>query len=202
MIHIQGQLPFKVNVAFSGGVDSLAGAHFLKRGGRDVTLLHFNHGCEHSDYIEQQCRLRALQLGCPIEVRRIDIPETPKGQSLEEYWRQERYKFLSIFDADPVITCHHLDDAVETWVWSCLHGEGKLINYKMGNYIRPFLLTQKCEFEYWAEKFRLKPVDDPYNRELDLTRNYIRSNLLPHAYYVNPGLKKVIKKKYLNGYPD
>lgn len=198
MIHLQGQLPFKVHLAFSGGVDSLAAAHFLKRGGRDVTLLHFNHGCEHSDLIERQCRQKAVILKCPIEVRRIADANVPPGDSVEAYWRQERYKFLSIFDADPVITCHHLDDAVETWVWSCLHGEGKLINYTMGNFIRPFLLTEKSEFEWYAEKNGLKPVDDPYNREGHLIRNYIRSNLLPHAYYVNPGLKKVIRKKYLN----
>ena len=32
----------------------------------------------------------------------------------------------------------------------------------------------------------------------DLTRNYIRANIMEHAYRINPGLKKVIRKKYLN----
>lgn len=197
MIRILGVIPRTVNIAFSGGVDSLAVAHFLKKGGRKVTLLHFNHGCEFSDEIERQCRQQAVLLDAPIVVRAINEPECPTGQSLEAYWRGERYKFLSVFDKDPVITCHHLDDAVETWVWSCLHGEGKLINYQMGNYIRPFLLNEKETFIEYARGRGLKPVDDPYNRETHLIRNYIRANLLPHAYYVNPGLKKVIKKKYL-----
>lgn len=198
MIRLLLPVPNKVNLAFSGGVDSLCAAHFLIRGGRQVKLLHFNHGCEFSDDIERQSRAKAVHLGAEIEVRKIDSPVRPQGTSLESYWRDERYKFLGIFDTAPVITAHHLDDAVEWWVFSSLHGEGKLIPPVSGNYLRPFLITEKAEFEVYAERFGLKAVDDPYNREDHLTRNYIRSNLLPHAYHVNPGLKKVIKKKYLN----
>lgn len=199
MIHLLGDLPMKINLAFSGGVDSLAAAHFLKRGGRDITLLHFNHGCEFSDEIERGVVMQAKVLDLPLHVTKIADPTKPEGQSLEAYWRGERYKFLNMFAADPVITCHHLDDAVETWIWSMLAGEGKLINYRMGNYIRPFLTTPKAEFEAYALRHRLHPVADPYNNDLSLTRNKIRHKLLPIAYEINPGLRKVIKKKYLNG---
>jgi tRNA(Ile)-lysidine synthase len=123
--------------------------------------------------------------------------------SVEEYWRVERYKFLRSMSEEldaPVVTCHHLDDAVETWVWSSLHGEGKIIPVENQGVIRPFLLTEKQELIDYASRNGLFAVDDPYNRENHLIRNYIRCNLLPHAYYVNPGLKKVIKKKYLNGH--
>jgi tRNA(Ile)-lysidine synthase len=197
MIRILGTIPHKVNLAFSGGVDSLAVAHFLKAGGRDVTLLHFNHGCEYSDKIEDECLDASIKLSLPI-IFSDSIVSKPPEMSLEEFWRVERYKFLRRTSGSvPVITCHHLDDAVETWVWSSLHGTPKLIPYENVGIIRPFLITPKDELIAYANRHGLTPVDDPYNRETHLIRNYIRCNIMPHAYYVNPGLKKVIKKKYL-----
>lgn len=203
MIRLLGDIPRSVMIAFSGGVDSLAAAHFLKAGGRDVTLLHFNHGCKFSDHIASQCMRKADELDLSICVGGISNPEPPPGESLEAYWRRERYKFLQSHASGPdlphrkVITCHHLDDAVESWVWSSLHGNPHLIQRNHNFVIRPFLLTEKSEFEAYAAKHNLSPVDDPFNRDDSLTRNYIRTHLLPHAYHVNPGLKKVIKKKYL-----
>lgn len=195
MIRLLGNVPREIGIAFSGGVDSLAAAYFLNRSGRNITLLHFNHGCEFSDRIEEQCVDLAFFLGLPI-ICSDPIAPKPAGMSLEAYWREERYKFLRHFRA-PVVTAHHLDDAVETWVWSALHGKPTVIPKENEGIIRPFLLTEKAELVSFAERHKLTPVDDPYNREGHLIRNYIRSNLLPHAYYVNPGLKKVIKKKYL-----
>lgn len=202
MFKLLGKIPRKVNLAFSGGVDSLSVAHFLMKN-HDVTLLHFNHGCQYSDQIEADCHhrvendLNGGNDGVKMVVGRIE-GECPKGQSLEDFWRRQRYKWLRSFD-EPFITCHHLDDAVETWVWSSLHGNPKLIPASDDKVLRPFLLTEKTDFILYSHKNRLISVPDPYNYETHLTRNYIRANIMPHAYYVNPGLKKVIKKKYLSG---
>lgn len=197
MIHLATKVPHKVNIAFSGGVDSLAAAHFLRNGNRDITLLHFNHGCEFSDRIEDECRQRAESLGLPIVVGQHDGSERPKGRSLEDHWRRSRYRFLRSFP-EKTITCHHLDDAVETFVWSSLHGNGKIIPVESATIIRPFLLTKKQLLIDYATKHGLEAVHDPYNFENGLTRNYIRANIMQHAYKVNPGLDKVVRKKYLN----
>lgn len=197
MIKLLTKIPKRINLAFSGGVDSLVAAHFLSKGKHDLMLLHFNHGCEYSDGIEEQCRERAESLSVPIVVRKIDDATPNKGQSLEDFWRRSRYRFLRSY-SDPFITCHHLDDAVETWVWSSLHGTPKLIPVQDDKVLRPFLVTEKAELVSYANRHGLIPVDDPYNRVNSLTRNYIRVNIMPHAYQINPGLKKVIRKKYLN----
>ena len=189
-------IPKKINLAFSGGVDSLAVAHFLKKGRRDVTLLHFNHGCQYSDQIEKECLERAESLSMPIVVGSVGDGTPNKGQSLEDFWRRARYRFLRGQD-DKFITCHHLDDAIETWIWSSLHGCGKIIPVSDDKLIRPFLLTDKTAFEEYAANNNLTAVHDPYNFEYDLTRNYIRRNMMEHAYKINPGLRKVIRKKYL-----
>lgn len=195
MLRLITKIPHKVTVAFSGGVDSLVLAHFLKSGKRDVTLAHFNHGCEYSDQIEQECRERAEELDCPIIVGTITDTEVPKGQSKEEHWRNERYKFLRSLD-ETVVMGHHLNDAIESWLFSSIHGNPDLIPAVNGNIIRPLLTTPKTEIETYAYRNKLVPVHDPFNDDLGLMRNYIRFNIVPHVYHVNPGIEKVIKKKY------
>lgn len=188
-----------VKLAFSGGVDSLVLAHFLHRR-KNVTLCHFHHGCQYSNAIAEGCKQKASDLNLPIIIGRIQN-ERKDGQSLEDYWRRERYRFLYSCPGNIVLTAHHLNDAVETWVFSSMHGEGKLIKPVQdiaGQYlIRPLLKTPKREFEAYALKHKLVAVDDPYNRELNLTRNHIRKVMMPHILKINPGIEKTILKKYL-----
>lgn len=196
-IHPKVVIPKKIIIAFSGGIDSLAIAHFLKNGKRDITLAHFNHGCEVSDKIEEQCRdLADHDLELPIIVKRIDDPVCPPGRSIEDYWRRNRYRWLRSLDA-VVITGHHLNDAVETWLWSAINGNPSLIPYESGNVIRPFIITPKREFKTYCDKNNLIPVFDECNDDLDLTRNYMRQSLIPVVEKINPGIEKVIFKKYM-----
>ena len=191
------KLPAKgstINVAFSGGVDSLAAAAFFKSRKHKVNLLHFNHGCEYSDHIEEQCRGLADQLSLDIIVGKLNTTKPPH-QSTEDFWRRCRYNFLR--GHGNFITCHHLDDAVETWIWSSLHGEGKLIPPENEYLTRPFILTKKKKLEAYVAFNNLTPVPDPYNQKMGLTRNYIRHIMMPQVLVVNPGIQKVILKKYL-----
>lgn len=192
----QIKIPFNVGIAFSGGVDSLAVAHFLKRGKRNITLFHFNHGCEYSDKIQNECEALASALELPIVIHKNDALGAPKGESLENFWRKKRYKFLFSQDI-PVITCHHLNDAVETWLFTSFNGNPKVIPYESKNVIRPFLLTPKRAFVNYCERHGLTPAHDPYNEKFHLARNFIRANIVPQVEKINPGIESVIAKKYL-----
>ena len=111
------------------------------------------------------CRLpKCAEFGIECHVGRIGRRRA-KGESQEEYWRNERYAFFEKFKASPIVTCHHLGDAVETWVMSSLHGEGKLIPYRNARYniMRPFLCTPKSEIEDWAERHGVEYVTDGSN---------------------------------------
>lgn len=209
MIQLATKIPKgkTVYVAFSGGVDSLAATLYYKNKGFSVKLLHFNHGCEYSDAIEEGCVKLSDALHLPITVGYNDTLPKPK-QSIEDAWRRARYRFLytCLPDDGYLVTAHHLNDAVETWIWSSMHGEGKVIephqeivyNDKTCNLVRPFLITTKNELESYVEYSGHKPVPDAYNKDNSLTRNYIRNVMMPHVLKVNPGIEKVIKKKYLN----
>jgi len=123
----------------------------------------------------------------------------PKEKSWEEYWRDERYK---IFHAlyYPVVTAHHLNDCMETWIFSSLHGKPKMIPYNNKNVIRPFLATSKQEIVKWACNKKVEFIEDDTNKNTAFPRNRIRHNIIPEALKVNPGLSTVIRKKLLINY--
>ena len=199
MIKLQGKLPKQVMVACSGGVDSMAVVDFLRRK-HEVHLFYFNHGTEHSDEAQEFVRDYARVNNLVIQLRGIDNPNCPKNKSLEEYWRDMRYGWMNMLsNFMPVITCHHLDDCVETWLWSSMHGTSKIIPYNNGEgVIRPFRLNRKKDLELWCNLNNVPYIKDESNNDTKFVRNYIRHRLMPHALKVNPGLHKVIKKKVLN----
>ena len=192
MINLQGKLSREVYVACSGGVDSMAVVDFL-RNNHDVTVCYFDHGTAHSTeagvFVSNYCTKNDL----PLMYGRI-TRDRERDESQEEYWRNERYKFFSTINAD-IITCHHLDDCVETWVWSSMHGTGKIIPYRNKNVIRPFRMTRKRDFKLWADLKAVPYIEDNSNSDTKYTRNYIRHDMMPHVLRINPGIYKTINKK-------
>lgn len=195
MLHIYGELPKFGYVACSGGADSMALLSFLSLGKKEVELLYFNHGTEFGNLSEEFLLKYSEDMKLKIHIGRISR-ERDKKESPEEFWRNERYKFFNKFDA-PIMMAHHLDDAVETWIHSCLNGNPRLIPYRNGNVIRPFLLNEKEKLLSWCKRKGVPWVEDPSNMDVRFTRNRIRHNLLAEAYKVQPGLRKIIMKKYL-----
>jgi len=195
-IKILGKIPNTITLACSGGPDSMVVFDFLKRSKRDITLAYFNHGTEHGQEAEEF--VRAHTFGYPLVVGGISR-EKNKEESLEEYWRNERYRFFNELSG-PIITCHHLDDCIETWIFSSLHGRGRLIPRSSGNVIRPFLLTKKADILTWAKNNSVSFATDPSNEEVLHMRNLIRHTIVPQAFKVNPGLHKTLTKLILNDY--
>lgn len=194
MIKIVTKIPKNSFIAVSGGVDSMALFSFLANGGWPVIPVFFHHGTETSEkafqFLNDYCNKR----GYKLIVGRISSISPKKGLSLEEHWRNERYNFFHDIDGC-VLTAHHLDDCVETWVWSSLHGNPKVIPLWKGNVARPLLLTEKSKLIDYCKRKNVPWIEDESNNDTKFTRNFIRHQLLPHAYKVNPGLRKVIKKK-------
>ena len=200
MIRIIGKIPPRVTVACSGGVDSMSLVHFLLQGKRKVELAYFNHDTPHSKVAEEFVRKYAAENKLILTVGRVNGKR--EKQSLEEFWRNERYKFFSKIKNPYIITCHHLDDVLETWLFKCLHGNPGLIPYRRGsNIYRPFLMTEKKEILSYAERKNVDWVDDPSNRMTkNIMRNHIRHNIIPQVLKVNPGIRTTIRKKLIEKY--
>jgi len=195
MIKLQGKLPRKIGMAVSGGVDSMAALDFLKRN-HEVVVLHVNHGTGHAEeahaFVVKYCRQNDLEY-----LTHAVKGTTPPGRSREDWWREKRYSFLEKVKDFPVVTCHHLDDCVETWLFSSLHGNPKIIPYRRNHIVRPFRKTRKRDFELWAHVHNVPYLIDPSNDDTGFRRNYIRHEMMPHALEVNPGIHKMISKKVL-----
>jgi len=191
MIQVQGKNPREVWVACSGGVDSMAAVDFLSNS-HSVNVLFFDHGTETSSEAK---KFLYEKFGEKLLVGRLTYSKTA-GESWEEYWRNQRYACFHSMSV-PIITCHHLDDCVETWIWSSLHGTGKIIPYRNRNVYRPFRLNRKCTFTNWARNHSVPWVEDSSNQDIKHMRNFIRKELMEKCLVVNPGLHKVIRKKVL-----
>lgn len=196
MIKLLHKLPRNLTVAFSGGVDSVAAVDFLNRN-HNVSCAFFHHGTTFSEralsFVEKFCKDYEITLYVGFNHR-----DKPEHKSMEEHWRDERYRFLRKFDT--VVTAHHLNDCVETYIWSALHGDPKIIPDTRNNVIRPFLLTPKVEFVNWCERRGIEWCEDLSNQDDKYMRNYIRKHVVPHALHVNPGIEKVVKRMILDDY--
>lgn len=199
MIRIIGKIPPSVVIACSGGVDSMVVSHFLMQGKRNIKLAYFNHDTSHSARAQQFVEEYANKNNLDLFIGRVK--GTKGKRSMEEFWRDERYSFFNRIKTNFLITCHHLDDAVETWVMSAMHGKCKLIPYQRGdNIYRPFLMTSKKIIREYSERKNLTWVEDPSNARTEYIRNHIRHSLMPGILKVNPGIRTMIRKKLIETY--
>ena len=197
MLKLLHKVPRTVGVAVSGGPDSMAALSFLKSH-HDVTIFHFNHGTKHGKIAESFVVNYAEKNNIPYRLGHISS-EPPKGRSKEDFWREERYKFLDMFQA-PIVIAHTLDDVVETWVMSSLNGQGKTIPYRRDKCFRPFLLCSKDDMLKWNSRSGTPFVLDEGNEDEKYNRVKVR-HLMPELLRINPGLYKVVRKKILVSIP-
>lgn len=180
-------------LACSGGPDSMAAFTFLLKGKHDFIAGYFHHGTDHGDealkLITEECKKYKVQLA----VGHISGNKS-KDESPEEYFRRERYQFLYSLGRT-VITAHHLDDCVETWLFSAINGTAKLIPHRTDSCMRPFLNARKTEMVRFADENDVRYVIDLSNYVLSIPRNRIRHELLNSVLEINPGIHSMIRRK-------
>lgn len=190
-----------LSLACSGGRDSMVALRYLSNG-RAVRPLFFNHGTSAS------AEARAFLAASPETRYTMCSPSllepTPAGVSQEAWWRECRYQWLEKMATalrQPIVTAHHLDDAVETYLMWSLRGAPKLpqLIRKQGEVfiIKPFLLCSRATITQYAHTKGVQYLDDPSNEDLKYDRNYCRHQLMPHVLRLSPGIRKVVKKMIL-----
>jgi tRNA(Ile)-lysidine synthase len=182
-------------LACSGGPDSMAAADFFKRGSLSFSCAYFDHQTPGAEQAKNLVQSWASDNNVPFLTSSIQ-GQKPRKESLEQWWRNERYSFLKSFEI-PIVMAHHLNDAIETWIFTSLHGESRLIPANSNNIFRPFLLSTKQDLVDWCHTNQVPYVIDASNSDMIHPRNRIRHELMPSALQVNPGIGTMIKKKYL-----
>lgn len=192
--------PFQVCV--SGGVDSIAAAHWLKHNyHKKFKVIHFNHWVQPiNDEMEDKVTqfTKDFNLECFYCYRTTDeFPITENGL------RQWRLSEMSKWQGKYVMG-HHLDDAVENYLMNCFHGtpEHKPIKefsqFDKFSIYHPFLLTTKEYFIGYAIENDLMKyvVEDPTNKDTKYKRNWIRNIIVPELNERDLGLQTIVRKKF------
>jgi len=194
VIKLACKIPKKVVLACSGGRDSMSALEFLVRGRREVTVAYFNHATPHGDDAEEFLGSFCDRQKLPLVVDRYKHQD-PLKKPTEASWREKRYEFLKGLES-PVITAHHLRDAVEWWIFSSLRGNPSLISPIREDIpaLRPFIMSHPDELHHHFRKY--PHIEDPTNRDTQFTRNFIRHELVHRAERVNPGLYTTIRNMY------
>jgi tRNA(Ile)-lysidine synthase len=203
LFNIPNSVPFIL--ACSGGVDSMAVADFYCRGSKKFEVAYFNHGTPQASLMEKT----VVDWAWDNEVVSLCgylEKERPRGLSPEEHFRDERYAWLQkVSNGRPIVTCHHLNDVCETWIFSALHGNPKIISPVAGgdkSILRPFLTTTKQDMISWCKSHGVSWFEDTSNADVRTPRNRIRHNIMKDALEINPGLHKVMKKKVISEYQN
>jgi tRNA(Ile)-lysidine synthase len=191
-------------VALSGGADSVALAWIvaeLADAGRcrSAGLIHVHHGLRgaDADADEAFCRRLAAELGCPIDVVRVDVRARVgrTRESLEAAARALRYDAFAAaarrLGASLVATAHTADDQAETVLLRLLRGAGARglggIRQRRGPYVRPLLGVRRADLVCYLERRGATFRDDASNRDVSIPRNRLRHELMPVVERLAPG---------------
>ena len=175
-------------VGYSGGPDSTALLHYLKRhSDSKLTAIHINHGISvQSKKWEQHCSDFCKQNKINIICESIKIEENKSIESEARRLRIETFKNIVPASAYLVLA-HHLDDRVETLLYRLFRGTGikGLSTFseqtKLGtlNIIRPFIKIEKSEIFNYLNAYNLAYIEDDTNSDNLYDRNFIRNEIIP-----------------------
>ena len=204
-----------VLVAFSGGADSSALLHLLKDDAtaRNYKLhaAHFNHQIrgEEAERDAEFCKSTCEKLSIPFYLGCANIPALAKenGNSIETEAREKRYAFFEKIMREnniPIlVTAHHAEDQIETVMLHILRGCGisglKGISgcRPLSNdlyLVRPLLNAKKEDILYYCAENNIEFVTDSTNADINYARNFVRAELLPKMYELQPNLQNVFMR--------
>jgi tRNA(Ile)-lysidine synthase len=138
-----------------------------------------------------------------VEIWSANIKEIQKlypSISIEELARKKRYDFLwvirDIYKSPYVLTAHHLDDKIETFLFNLARGS-KLtwfinMTEKSWLILRPLLHLEKAEILKYLDENWLEYRIDKTNLDNNITRNFLRNEIVPNLSKINTNFKNNI----------
>ena len=202
--HITKEFPFlkdtKLLIAISGGVDSVVLFHLLHKLNYDVSLAHCNfklRGKESDldeEFIKNLNQISSNQIFTII----FDTEKYAKEHKLSTQIaaRELRYnwfqKLITEHKFEYVLTAHHADDNLETFLIHLTRGSGldgfTGIPKVNGNIVRPLLAFSRKEILNYAKDNDIEWREDASNASNKYIRNKIRHQVLPVLKEINPSI--------------
>jgi tRNA(Ile)-lysidine synthase len=213
--HINQNFPFlngkKLLLATSGGLDSMVMVDLFHKLNYSFAIAHCNFQLRGVESFEDQAFVQNYSEVNKIEsfVTQFDTETFAEDYKLSTQVaaRELRYSwFYELSDTenfDYILTAHHADDNLETFLINFVRGTGLdgLTGIPAQNdiVIRPLLIFSRQEIEYYAKENNIEWREDSSNASDKYLRNKIRHNLVPILKELNPDFLSSFQKtqKYL-----
>lgn len=202
--HIESHLPFlrksRLLIAISGGIDSVVLTHLCHELNLNIALVHCNFSLrgKESDADEDFVMELADDLDLEVFVQRFDTEAYAKTnkRSIQMAARELRYQWFEELAEqlkfDYILTAHHADDNLETFLINFTRGTGLEgltgIPQVNGTFVRPLLPFSSNDIENFAQEKRIKWRDDSSNKSVKYLRNKLRHEVVPILKSINPSL--------------
>lgn len=208
--HLDKHFPFlqgkKLLLAVSGGVDSMVMLHLFTKLKADIAIAHCNfqlRGIESFDD-EQFLVDYAEKNAIPIYTTQFDTQAFAEDYkvSVQVAARELRYNWfyelLETENYDYILTAHHADDNLETFLINLSRGTGldgltgiPVQNHKV---IRPLMAFSRTDIEQYANQNKIEWREDSSNASDKYLRNQIRHELVPLMKTLNPDFLAAFQK--------
>ena len=193
--HIFQNFPFlsgkKLLLATSGGLDSMVMVDLFHKLSFEIAIAHCNfqlrgvESFEDQNFVQNYAEANEIKLF----VTQFDTEAFAKDYKLSTQVaaRELRYNWfhelLETENFDYVLTAHHADDNLETFLINLVRGTGldglTGIPAQNENVIRPLLIFSRQEIEQYAKENNIDWREDSSNASDKYLRNKIRHNLVP-----------------------
>ena len=200
--HIEQNFPQlkdkKLLLAVSGGIDSMVLLDLFYKLRFEICVVHCNFQLRGKESDADELLVREIcQDGyIPYFIESFDTLEFAKENklSIQLAARKLRYDWfqeLLSLGFDYVLTAHHLDDNVETFLINFTRGTGLEgltgIPAQNENIIRPLLPFSREEIENYAKENKIQWREDSSNASDKYFRNKLRHNIVPTLKELNTG---------------
>ena len=179
-------------LAISGGVDSMVLSNLFLNNNLSFSIAHCNfqlRGKESDDdelFLSKWCTDKNIK----FYKKKFSTEEYCKKNKLTIQMgaRELRYEWfqelISKEKYDFVVTAHHIDDQLETFIINSIRGTGidGLIGIpdKINKIIRPLLMISKDQIIEFSKLNKIAYREDSSNNKEDYLRNKIRHSVIPY----------------------
>lgn len=203
-LHIETNLPFlmgkKLLLANSGGIDSMVLTHLFSKMDVQLHVAHCNFKLrneasdEDAEFIRKTRYLPTNQVYITVfdtenYAKKHKLSIQLAARALRYQWFDELLKEKEL---DYILTAHHADDNLETFIINFTRGSGLEgltgIPQRNGNIVRPLLPFSQEEISKYAKENQIEWREDETNASTKYLRNKIRHEIVPLLKEINPSL--------------
>ncbi|MBC7556270.1 MAG: tRNA lysidine(34) synthetase TilS [Chryseobacterium sp.] len=185
----------KFLLAVSGGADSMVMANLFEMLKLNFQIAHINYKLRGGDSTldEKLVQNFCVKNGIKFHLYTVSEVDHKPENSIQLWARNLRYAFFdeikSVENLDYLVTAHHLNDELETFIINLSRASGLLgligIPKNKNGILRPLLKFSKDDIYKFASENNIEFREDKSNQKSDYLRNFIRHEITPQLIKTN-----------------